>query len=543
MPAMTSTTPERPRRPHLHHDRRRRSRHHGRRHRRGLRPQRLRRGRRRAQRRGRRARPSAPRALHRSRGQARARSTEAEQAELLGRITFTTDLADLADADLVVEAVVESIEAKKAIFARARRRSSRPQTVLATNTSSLSVTEISTATSRPGRVHRRALLQPRAGAEPRRGRPHRGHRPDRARRRHGAARARSARTPSSAATRPASSPTPCSSATSTTPPRCSRAATPPARTSTPRMRFGCGYPMGPLALLDLIGLDTAYEILETMYRQGRDRLHAPTPILKQMVTAGLLGRKTGRGFYTYEGPDSPRRGRRRDAPRRPTTCPSCSTTSRRSASSAPAPWPAASSRSSPRPATTSLVVGRSARTRSTAWSRRSPRASTSRSSAAARTEEAKAEVLARVTGTTSLDDLARRRHRGRGDRRGPRDQDHPVREPRRDLQARRDPGDHHLEPADHRDGHGDQPPAGRHRHALLQPRDDHEAGRGRLHRLHRRGRHRDHPGAVRKRRQGRGLVRRPGRLHRQRAAVPLPQRRRARCSRRTTPPPTTSTWP
>ena len=63
--------------------------------------------------------------------------------------------------------------------------------------------------------------------------------------------------------------------------------------------------MGPLQLLDLIGLDTAYEILETMYRQGRDRLHAPAPILKQLVTAGMLGRKTGRGFYTYDGPDSP----------------------------------------------------------------------------------------------------------------------------------------------------------------------------------------------------------------------------------------------
>jgi 3-hydroxybutyryl-CoA dehydrogenase len=71
------------------------------------------------------------------------------------------------------------------------------------------------------------------------------------------------------------------------------------------MRFGCGYPMGPLALLDLIGLDTAYEILDTMYRQSRDRLHAPAPILKQMTTAGMLGRKAGRGFYTYEGPDSP----------------------------------------------------------------------------------------------------------------------------------------------------------------------------------------------------------------------------------------------
>jgi len=63
--------------------------------------------------------------------------------------------------------------------------------------------------------------------------------------------------------------------------------------------------MGPLALLDLIGLDTAYEILDTMYKQGRDRLHAPSPVLKQMVTAGLRGRKSGRGFYTYEAPNSP----------------------------------------------------------------------------------------------------------------------------------------------------------------------------------------------------------------------------------------------
>jgi len=71
------------------------------------------------------------------------------------------------------------------------------------------------------------------------------------------------------------------------------------------MRLGCGLPMGPLALLDLIGLDTAYQILDTMYREGRDRLHAPSPILKHMITAGLKGRKSGRGFYTYAEPDSP----------------------------------------------------------------------------------------------------------------------------------------------------------------------------------------------------------------------------------------------
>ncbi|MGH3622449.1 MAG: 3-hydroxybutyryl-CoA dehydrogenase, partial [Sciscionella sp.] len=58
-------------------------------------------------------------------------------------------------------------------------------------------------------------------------------------------------------------------------------------------------------LLDLIGLDTAYEILDTMYHQSRNRLHAPAPLLKQMITAGMLGRKSGRGFYTYDGQDSP----------------------------------------------------------------------------------------------------------------------------------------------------------------------------------------------------------------------------------------------
>ena len=65
------------------------------------------------------------------------------------------------------------------------------------------------------------------------------------------------------------------------------------------MRFGCGLPMGPLALMDLIGIDTAYEILDTMYKQGRNRMHAPRPIIKQLMSAGLLGRKSGRGFYTY----------------------------------------------------------------------------------------------------------------------------------------------------------------------------------------------------------------------------------------------------
>ncbi|GAA2450581.1 3-hydroxybutyryl-CoA dehydrogenase [Streptomyces macrosporus] len=90
------------------------------------------------------------------------------------------------------------------------------------------------------------------------------------------------------------------------------------------MRLGCGLPMGPLALLDLIGVDTARTVLEAMYAESRDRLHAPAPILGQLTAAGLTGRKAGRGFYTYEAPGSatvvpdeatPREGERAGTPR------------------------------------------------------------------------------------------------------------------------------------------------------------------------------------------------------------------------------------
>ncbi|MEU1216214.1 3-hydroxyacyl-CoA dehydrogenase family protein [Streptomyces sp. NPDC005791] len=68
------------------------------------------------------------------------------------------------------------------------------------------------------------------------------------------------------------------------------------------MKLGCGLPMGPLALLDLIGIDTARTVLEAMYSASHDRLHAPAPVLGQLSEAGLTGRKAGRGFYTYDVP-------------------------------------------------------------------------------------------------------------------------------------------------------------------------------------------------------------------------------------------------
>ncbi len=234
---------------------------------------------------------------------ARGKMSEADQAEILGRISFATDLAALVDADFVVEAVVESLAIKKDLFRRLDDVV-RPDAILATNTSSLPVTEIATANTRPGRVVGLHFFNPAPVQN-------------------------LVEIVRTVVTEPAvladveglvatlgKNPVVCGDKAGFIANTLlfgylnhaasmfeSRYAT--REDIDAAMRLGCGYPMGPLSLLDLIGLDTAYEILETMYRQGRDRLHAPAPILKQMVSAGLLGRKAGRGFYTYERQDSP----------------------------------------------------------------------------------------------------------------------------------------------------------------------------------------------------------------------------------------------
>ncbi|GAA2123751.1 3-hydroxybutyryl-CoA dehydrogenase [Nocardioides bigeumensis] len=233
---------------------------------------------------------------------ARGKITEAEQHEILDRITFATDLKALAHADLVVEAVIESLAIKKDIFRRLDDVV-RPDAILATNTSSLSVTEIGTANRSPGRVigvHffnpapvqnlveivRTVVTEPSVLADV-----------------------------EALMGRVGKNPVICGDkagfiANTLLFGYLNHAVSMFENKYATRedidaaMRFGCGYPMGPLALLDLIGLDTAYEILDTMYKEGRDRLHAPAPILKQMVIAGQLGRKSGHGFYTYAEPDS-----------------------------------------------------------------------------------------------------------------------------------------------------------------------------------------------------------------------------------------------
>ena len=65
------------------------------------------------------------------------------------------------------------------------------------------------------------------------------------------------------------------------------------------MQLGCGYPMGPLTLLDFVGLDTTYHIAEIMFKEYREQRYAPPPLLKRMVLAGMYGKKSGKGFYDY----------------------------------------------------------------------------------------------------------------------------------------------------------------------------------------------------------------------------------------------------
>jgi 3-hydroxybutyryl-CoA dehydrogenase len=235
---------------------------------------------------------------------ARGKLSQADRDALLARVTFAVGLNALADVDLVIEAVPEQLGLKQGIFA-ALDEVCKPGAILATNTSSLSVTEISVATHRPHRVIGMHFFNPAPIMKL----------------------VEVVRTVVTEETVVADIEALCArlgKVDVTINDRAGFIANAllfgylnhavsmyedryvSREDIDAAMKLGCGLPMGPLALMDLIGLDTAYEILDTMYRRGgRDRRHAPVPLIKQMVTAGLLGRKSGKGFYTYERPGSP----------------------------------------------------------------------------------------------------------------------------------------------------------------------------------------------------------------------------------------------
>ena len=230
-------------------------------------------------------------------------SVDGQQA-LLGRVTYTTSLDALSDVDLVVEAVPEQLELKCQIFTQLDKIC-KAEAILATNTSSLSVTEIAVSTGRPGKVVGMHFFNPAPVMKL-------------------VEVVRSVVTEPDVVEDVEAFAQQLGKVDVTIGDRAGfianallfgylnhAAALYESRYASREdidaaMKLGCGLPMGPLALLDLIGLDTASEILDTMYRQGRDRLHAPQPIFKQMITAGLLGRKSGRGFYTYDIQGSPK---------------------------------------------------------------------------------------------------------------------------------------------------------------------------------------------------------------------------------------------
>ncbi|MER7416386.1 3-hydroxybutyryl-CoA dehydrogenase [Micromonospora peucetia] len=235
---------------------------------------------------------------------AKGKLAEADRDALLSRVRFEVGLDALHSVDLVIEAVPEHLNLKQRIFAELDRVC-KPEAILATNTSSLSVTEISVATTRPNQVIGIHFFNP---------------------------------APVMKLVEVVRTVVTSTDVVADVEALCKRLGKVDVTISDragfianallfgylnhavgmfeshyatredidAAMKLGCGLPMGPLALMDLIGLDTAYEILDTMYRRGgRDRRHAPVPLIKQMVTAGLLGRKSGRGFYTYERPGSP----------------------------------------------------------------------------------------------------------------------------------------------------------------------------------------------------------------------------------------------
>ncbi|HEX8891068.1 MAG TPA: 3-hydroxyacyl-CoA dehydrogenase family protein [Pyrinomonadaceae bacterium] len=225
--------------------------------------------------------------------------TADQQKEIRGRLTGTTSLEDLADCDIIIEAIIENLETKRDTY-RQLDAICKPETIFASNTSSISITEMMTATSQERQrrfigmhffnpvplmklveVIRTILTDEEIYEQAVEFGKRLGKVPVRAGDKSGfivnrllvpymldAVRALEEGVGSIVDIDNA-------------------------------MKLGCGYPMGPFTLGDFVGLDTTYYIAEIMFNEFREKRFAPPPLLKRMVLAGLYGRKSGRGFYDY----------------------------------------------------------------------------------------------------------------------------------------------------------------------------------------------------------------------------------------------------
>jgi 3-hydroxybutyryl-CoA dehydrogenase len=225
--------------------------------------------------------------------------TADQQTEIRGRLSGTTSFEPLADCDIIIEAIIENLEEKRSTY-RQLDALCKPETIFASNTSSLSITEMMTATS-PERQQRfiglhffnpvplmklvevvRTILTDETVYE------------------QAVAFGKSlGKVPVRAGDKTGFI--------------VNRLLVPYMLDSIRAleegvgsivdidnaMKLGCGYPMGPFTLGDFVGLDTTYYIAEIMFNEFREKRFAPPPLLKRMVLAGLYGRKSGRGFYDY----------------------------------------------------------------------------------------------------------------------------------------------------------------------------------------------------------------------------------------------------
>jgi len=228
---------------------------------------------------------------------AKEKLTAEEKADIMSRIKGSTDIEIIKDADLVIEAATEDMEAKKALFAELDALC-KPETIIATNTSSLSITEIATATTRPDKIIGMhffnpvpmmklvEIIQGLATSEETK-----------------ATIVKLTETLGKTAVQVEESPGFVVNRLLI--PMINEAigiladGVAKAEDIDEAMKLGANHPMGPLALGDLIGLDVCLAIMETLYAEFGDSKYRPHPLLKKMVRGNKLGRKTGMGFFDY----------------------------------------------------------------------------------------------------------------------------------------------------------------------------------------------------------------------------------------------------
>jgi 3-hydroxybutyryl-CoA dehydrogenase len=229
-----------------------------------------------------------------AKGIERGKTTEAERDTTLKNLRFVTELDQLKDSDLFIEAVVEDLAVKNTLWSQLNGIAG-PDAIFASNTSSLTIIAMATASGRPDRMlglhffnpvpsmklvevvrtieetEQRAIAFVRAlGKEPIR-----------------------AKDSSGFVVNLLLIPYMLDAINALE----SNVAS--VEDIDKGMQLGAGHPMGPFTLLDFVGLDTAYKIAEIMFAEYRDQRYAPPPLLKRMVLAGMLGKKSGKGFYDY----------------------------------------------------------------------------------------------------------------------------------------------------------------------------------------------------------------------------------------------------